>query len=386
MATTPSRPLIAVVDDEPRNRAVISAFLESEYEIAEAGSGPAALELVERRPVDLVLLDVMMPGLSGFDVCRAIKRRAGEQFLPVVLVTALADQQDRNEGLAAGADEFLTKPVDRLELRLRVRGLLRMRRQEATIRRQLEELERLQAMKDDLVSLVVHDVRNPLAGVVGYLDLLREGLDRPEDARRRADAERALSAAQQLREMLEDVLRIRLVEEGEIPLQPVAARLGDIVREAIASVEGAARRRDVPIEADIAETAPRLLDRRLVRRAVENLISNALKYARSGTPVTVLVHEREGLAEVAVADRGPGVPDALKPALFRKFGSIEAALGHERRGIGLGLHLVGLVAAAHGGSATVSDREGGGAVFRLVLREAAPPAARAVPPKEPTSS
>jgi len=125
-------------------------------------------------PVDLVLLDVMMPQMSGMDVCRIIKRAAGEgAYVPVLLLTALGAQEDRNRGLAAGADDFLTKPVDRHELLLRVRSFIKLRLQDELIRHQLDELRALDALKDDLVSLMVHDLRNPLSGLVGFLDVMQ---------------------------------------------------------------------------------------------------------------------------------------------------------------------------------------------------------------------
>src|SRR5918911_5488493 len=130
-----SRPAALVVDDEPINRALLKGSLSALCEVVEAGSGPDAIDVLARRPVDLVLLDVMMPRMNGYDVCRRIKDETRE-YLPVILVTALGEQDDRNRGLEAGADDFLTKPVDRRELVLRVRAFLRIRRQEKQIRQQ----------------------------------------------------------------------------------------------------------------------------------------------------------------------------------------------------------------------------------------------------------
>src|SRR5207253_9406612 len=121
----------------------------------------------------LVVLDVMMPGMNGFDACREIKRRHREPYLPVLLLTALTDQDSRILGFEAGADDFLSKPFDRRELLLRTRAFLRLRQQDDQIRRQLEELRQLDRLKDDLAALVVHDLRNPLAGLDGLLWVLK---------------------------------------------------------------------------------------------------------------------------------------------------------------------------------------------------------------------
>src|SRR3954462_12706097 len=159
------RPGVLVVDVESMTPSLIRASIGAFCEVLEAASGPAALEQLAARKVDLVLLDVMMPVMNGYEVCKKIKETATE-FLPVVLVTALGEQEDKNRGLESGADDFLTKPVDRKELLLRTRVFLRLREQDKIIRRQLEEVRRLQHAKDDLVALLVHDLRSPLSGVV----------------------------------------------------------------------------------------------------------------------------------------------------------------------------------------------------------------------------
>ena len=164
---------ILVVDDEPLNRVVMRASLTG-CQVIEAENGRRALEVLEKTPVDLVLLDIMMPEMDGYEVCRRIKETPREGYLPVLLVSALGDQADRNRGLEAGADDFVGKPFDRRELLLRVTAFLRLREQDRVIRKQLADLARMQAAKDDLVALIVHDLRSPLSGVVAYLQLLQE--------------------------------------------------------------------------------------------------------------------------------------------------------------------------------------------------------------------
>jgi two-component system, sensor histidine kinase and response regulator len=378
-------PVVLLVDDEPANRDLIRAYLGSSYRLREAADGAAAVEIVRHEAVDLVLMDVMMPQMNGYDACRAIKRMAGDkQYLPVILLTALAEQDNRIAGLEAGADDFLSKPVDRDELRLRMRTFVRLHEQDRRIRRQLLELERrdqlirhqfdelqaLDVLKDDLVSLLVHDLRNPLGGLVGILDSLERHVSDPE---LRADMRLALEAGGRLRETLDDMLQVRMLESGAVRIHREVVEADVVVREAIASVRGAARARQVDI-APVVDLADLRVpaDRKLVRRAIENLLSNALKYSPIGGQVVAAVHGASGGVEIEVADRGVGVPDNLKAQLFQKFGSVEAARGELRRGIGLGLYLVRMVALAHGGHAVVRDREGGGTAFGLFLPHEGP--------------
>jgi signal transduction histidine kinase len=371
-----------VVDDEPANRRLLRACLGKTYDVYDVEGAAPALDLLDRQAIDLCLLDVMMPGMSGFDLCREIKRRQRD-YLPVVLLTGLGRQDDRNAGLLAGADEFLTKPFNRHELLLRVRALVRLREQDQQVRRQLtvltaqekhtrqkmKELEDLGAMKDDLVSLMVHDLRNPLTGIVGFLDLLSEDAPDPE---LRRDAMAALEASGRVRETLDDLLCVRMLETSSLTLNRERLRAESVVGDATTSLRGAARARHVEIRTR-AESNDLMVDgdRKLVRRAVENLLSNALKYAPEGSVVSAAIRHAGSDVEIEVSDRGRGVPDAAKQQVFRKFASVEAARGEARRGVGLGLYLVSLVAMAHGGSAVVRDGKDGGAAFSLYIPRAA---------------
>jgi signal transduction histidine kinase len=360
---------LLIVDDEERNRELLRVMLRGQYSTLEAGNGPAALALLEKERVDLVLLDVMMPEMSGYDVCRAIKERKCDSFLPVLLVTALSDQDDKNLGLQSGADDFLAKPVDRRELLLRVRSFLKLRAQEMLIREQLAKLTRLQTMKDDMVSLMVHDLRSPLSGVVALLNLIIQEL--PEGALR-DDARSALRGTDQALRTLQETLQVRLLEDGHLPIRRSPVHLGRLLDDAVSSLQAVARRKRIELSTAVeGSTATASLDGELVRRAIENLLANALKYTAGGKDVSVVVRRLPDSVEVDVADRGPGIPAELKRHMFEKFGSIEAKKGGQRNGFGLGLYLVKLVAEGHAGAAQVMDREGGGAVFRVRLGLAA---------------
>jgi two-component system, sensor histidine kinase and response regulator len=356
------RPAVLVVDDEPMNRSLVRATLAATCEVVEAANGPEALAMLQLRSVDLVLLDVMMPGMDGFEVCRRIKQGQGT-YLPVVLVTALGEQSDKNRGLESGADDFLSKPVDRRELLLRTRAFLRLREQDKIIHRQLEEMKNLQLQKDDLVALLVHDLRSPLSGVVAHLQLLEEDLT----GRAKADVQQALKAADVALRRLEETLQVRLMEEGELTVRRQSVDLAMVIAEILADASGIARRKNIALHARLEEAPTAPVDEALLRRAMENLLSNALKYTPSSGDILVTANAVPGGVAMEVADRGPGVPDALKASMFEKFGSIEVKKGGARKGFGLGLYLVKLVAQGHGGSVTVEDRPGGGSVFRLLL-------------------
>ncbi len=362
----PGRPTVLVVDDEERNRLFLRPVLHKHYCVVEADCGPKALSILESQVIDLVLMDVMMPEMTGFEACKLIKDQYRDPYLPVLLVTGFTDRKQRKLGLQSGADDFLTKPVDAEELLLRTRAFLRLRAQDSLIRQQLKELAKLHVAKDEMTSLMVHDLRSPLAGIMAHLRLL---LDDLPEGRSRDDASAALRSADSIFETLEEALQIRLLEEGHLDIRRVPVDLSEFVKRAVITLEAVARRKKIVLDVRVEPGEPALLDEKLVRRAIENLLGNALRYTPSGKDISVAVHRSPDSIAIEVADRGPGIPADMKASMFQKFGSVEARKGGLRTGVGLGLYMVKLVAEGHGGSVEVLDRVGGGALFRLVLHE-----------------
>ncbi len=357
---------ILVVDDEPTNRALARAVLEGSYAVSEAASVTEALAQHAREPADLVLMDVMMPGTSGIEGCRRFKALGEPIFLPVILLTALSEQDDRNLGLAAGADDFVSKPFDRRELKLRIAAFLRIRRQAREIRAQVATLEELSALKDDLVSLLVHDLRNPLAAAMMVAETMRLNGVAPDDTTTIARACRRMEA------LIEQILTVRQLEEGglevrleERPVQPIALA-------ALETFTPTAQARGVALSLCRDQDVRAKIDNDLVRRALENLLGNAIRHAPRGSTIEVTTRAEAGRARVAVADRGPGVPSDFTERVFEKFGTVGGRKAGGRVGYGLGLYLVRLVASVHGGHAAVENRPEGGALFRLDLGPACP--------------
>jgi two-component system sensor histidine kinase/response regulator len=355
---------VLVVDDEVRNRALVRAILGRIYHVVEAASAVEAYEQLDRHDVDIVLLDVLMPGESGVAAASQIKRAtANRGFLPIIMLTALSDQDDRNAALAAGADDFLSKPVDQRELVLRVQALLRVRAQEATIRRQRDEIQKVMDLKDDLFGLLVHDLRNPLTSVIAMLQMLKDDASTSQAI---DDATAGLVAAQRVGGVIDDILQLIALEAGHIQMLWSECNLSRVASDAASSLRGAARESDV--EMNVMGEGVVEGDRALLRRAIENLLANAVRYAPRHSCIDVNIAARENRVVIAVNDRGPGVPEERKRELFTKFGGVAAGVdATARRSYGFGLYLVDLVARAHRGTARVFDRDGGGASFELSI-------------------
>ncbi len=352
---------ILVVDDEPTNRTLARAVLEGSYAVSEAASVAEALAAHAAEPADLVLMDVMMPGTSGIEGCRRFKALQEPYFLPVILLTALSEQDDRNLGLAAGADDFISKPFDRRELKLRIAAFLRIRRQAREIREQLCMLEELSALKDDLVSLLVHDLRNPLAAAMMVAETMRLHGVAPDDTAA------IVRACRRMESLVDQILTVRQLEEGGAEARLEEGAVLPIAAAAMETLSATAEARGVAVKLSGDRELRARIDGDLVRRALENLLGNALRHAPRDTSVDVAIANEGGRLRVSVADRGPGVPTNFSERVFEKFGTVGACRAGGRMGFGLGLYLVRLVAGVHGGHAKVENRPGGGAIFRLDL-------------------
>ena len=355
-----TKPLVLVVDDDESIRRLIRLGLSPKFEVIEAEDALTAIELVGTHPVEVVVIDLMMPGMTGIEAVPKLKARA-KGPLPVLLLTALDDQVHRTRGLEAGADDYLSKPIDRLELSLRVQNFVRLGRQEQLIRTQLSALRDLNALKDDLTALLVHDLRNPLTAVKAAFQLLEANLV-PQD---RDLFQLGKNAVDRVMEAVGDLLKVRMLEQGKLTLERVPTVLSELTTHVVETLRAAAL--DGKIDVQQTETGDTAIeiDAKLVRRALENLLINAFRHTRESVDVSVSGDERA--VTLVVSDRGPGVPDFLKGELFDMFGSLALQKAGGRHGHGLGLYLVKLVASAHGGTVVVRDRVGGGAEFVITL-------------------
>lgn len=352
---------VLVVDDDAVSRVVLTRQLAPQYLVAVAGSGPEALETLASTRCDAVLLDVVMPDMNGYDACREIKARAQDSFLPVLMLTSLGDPIARHAGLEAGADDFLTKPIGERELHLRVEKLLRLRQQ-------LDELKRIQRVKDELVALLVHDVRNPLQGVTAYLDLLRRrGIERPAYAELTEQCRRATERA---RGLLDDLLAVQLVESGNLTISRTAVDVSELLHASLESVASIGALRGMTFDVAIERDLHASLDRRFASRAIENVIINAIHHGGELDRIRIRAWRAGSDLVVEVADRGPGIPDAEKHRVFEKFASVESRRTKGRASYGVGLFLVKLATELHGGRASARDRHGGGTIFSLVFGSA----------------
>lgn len=362
---------ILVVDDNAQNRALAQAALEDEgYGVALAKTGEEALSLIEREMFDCVLLDINMPGMGGLAACRSIRTLPQGRDLPIVVLTALRDVDTFDHALKAGADDFLTKPIHPTALVVRMQGALRLRRMSSElrdhyelVRRQRDELMRLQLQQERLTAFVVHDLKNP----VNVIDLHAQLLLRQHEL-----ADSAKNSVQQIREEVRSLMRLILnlldiskAEEGRLVPHPTRLDLEELCTRTCEAVQVRARAANVTLSCELDATELDA-DPDLLRRVLENLIDNALRYAPSGSEVRITSALRDDAIELRVADSGPGVPEELQGKIFERFYQVQVGATEQRTSRGLGLAFCRMVIEAHGGQIAL-EPTAVGTVFCLHL-------------------
>lgn len=354
---------ILVVDDNAQNRALAQAALEDDgYEVQCAASGEEGISAFERERHDCILLDVRMPGTDGPTACSRIRALPFGHEVPIIFLTALRDIDTFDRALEAGGDDFLTKPVRPAELVTRVRALLEARRMSAElrqhyelIRKQRDDLMRLQLQKERLTALIVHDLKNPVYAMDLHAQVLQRNRDLPESARESVLHIR--EGARSLARMILDLLDISKSEEGKLVAHPVPTNLGQLVHEVQTALELRARTVSVGLECE-GELPEVYADPDLLRRVLENLIENAIRHSPEGGRVRLSAIDSGAANVLRVADEGPGVPPALREAIFEPF--MQAATDRTARaGRGLGLTFCKLAIEAHGGRIWIEDTNPG---------------------------
>lgn len=353
------RPSLLIVDDELDNFDVLETLLMREgYDLRYAPNGKTALTCLENSPPDAVLLDVMMPEMDGIEVCRRIKASPVWNHLPVIMVTALTAKEDLARCLDAGADDFISKPVNAQELRARIRSMLR-------IKQQHDNLQSVMQLREDMVNMMVHDLRTPLAIILMAAFIMKMPDRTPDEMDKNID--RIEQAGYQLQSQIDSLLLMAKLESGTMTLNRTSIDLQTLCMEAVDEFEGIASQRQVTLRVKLPPVGSFVtVDANIFRRIVDNLLSNAIKFSRLDSEV-ILEAEYLGAdkAIIRVKDSGFGVNTAVKQSIFEKF-EIGTFLENVPQ-IGLGLAFCRMAIEAHGGHITVEDNVPQGAIFSVYL-------------------
>ncbi len=347
---------ILLVDDIPANLSVLAECLsEAGYALLVAEDGEDALALTARNAPDLILLDVMMPGIDGFATCRRLKERAETRDIPVIFMTALTDTAEKLKAFEAGAVDYITKPIQHEEALARVNTHL-------TIRRLRRELEHQLALKERFMRVASHDLRNPLCLILMSGELAKRKGASPEVTEY---LESIHDSAKQMQRIVDTFLNLR---RSGAQTGSDRCDLNLLAAAVVAQQEPAAEIKHTTLSLELAEALPPVrADAGHAYQALTNYVSNALKFTPRGGHVVVRTREAGLRARVEVVDSGPGVPAAERPALFTEFARLSPRPTGGEESHGVGLSIVKQLVESLGGAVGAEFPPEGGAVFWFEL-------------------
>jgi signal transduction histidine kinase len=372
--------VVLVVDDTATNLGLVVDALEgNNLRVAVARGGREALKRAELVQPDLILLDVMMPDLDGFETCRLLKANPLTCEIPVIFMTSLTQIEDKVKGFRAGAVDFVTKPLQMEEVAARVHTHLKLRAlqklQEAQNARLQEEVNSRKRAQEALLEVIngvrnvsnaiAHDLRTPLAELRSRLEVLILERRKLGDESVLTQLETALADVDRVIGIFNALLRLAEIDAGVQRSGFVACDLAAIVADAVEFYQPVAELRSVTLTLSGCERLAAIVDPLLIAQAIGNLIDNAIKFACENGEVSVVAGKKGDAFEIAVSDDGPGIPDAQKPKVTERFYRGDASRGTP--GVGLGLALVKAVATLHHGALTFSDNHPG-LVATLTIR------------------
>ncbi|HEX8409719.1 MAG TPA: response regulator [Thermoanaerobaculia bacterium] len=363
--------LLLVVDDDPSNRDVLSRRLRQQgHDVRTASSGAEALQLVREAAFDLVLLDIMMPDMDGYQVLQHIKTDVRLQHIPVVMISALSEVQSVVRCIEAGAEDYLAKPFDPTLLKARVGASLEKKRgrdRESALFEQLQDnykrLQEVEKLRDDMRNMIVHDLRTPLTAVIIGVEMLEKDGALNETQRQLMSI--ASGGGRTLLGMINDLLDVEKMESGATQLQYEELSASTLVAEAVAQVASLAADGETQLVTEVpADLPPFAGDAGKLTRTLVNLIANAIKFTRVGTVTISATRDDADHLRFAVRDTGAGIPSEAFERIFEKFGQLDA---RSKVGTGLGLAFCKLAVEAHGGRIEVESTIGVGSTFSFTV-------------------
>ena len=368
------RPAILIIDDNPDIRAYVASCLREHYALYVGRDGRDGLEKARRHRPSLIISDVMMPVMNGYELCRAVKSDETINHIPVILLTSKASVEDKITGLEAGADDYIAKPFSARELLARVHNLLRLREQQSALKKLNKELVRINdalreasEMKSQLLSIASHDMKNPLTAIREFANIIKEELDPESHLIELLDL--VYDSTNQMLRLITQLLDSAALESGKLELDLKPVSLGELAQTVVRRNERQAEKKGQRIVCTLASKHGLLVkaDAERILEAMDNLISNAIKYSPHGKNIHVMVSRVDGEAHFSVRDEGPGLTDEDKRKLFGKFQKLSAQPTGGESSTGLGLSIVKQVVEMHEGRVWAESKPGQGSIFTLAL-------------------
>jgi two-component system, sensor histidine kinase and response regulator len=366
---------ILVVDDNPGNLGVLFDYLDSAgFKVLLVQSGQNALKQAERKQPDIILLDIIMPQMDGFETCQRLKENPATRDIPVIFMTALSDTENKVKGFRLGAVDYITKPFQQEEVSAQVHTHLTIRRlqqqleaKNTLLEEQVKELQQLNASKDTFLSMISHDLQSPFSSLRGLIQLTAENLNGYSKPELENVMDLLENSTDNLHALIENLLTWSRIQRGVIEHYPQYMDLREAVTQNLELIAQAAEKKQITLKNAIEEECRVYADMNMVNAILRNLLSNAVKFTESGGVVTVSARQTSQWLEVSISDTGIGIAEEHIKKLFRIDARYKRLGTAHEKGTGMGLILCKEFVEKHGGAIWIESQAGQGSTFRFTL-------------------
>lgn len=364
---------ILIVDDTPNNLHLLSSMLiEQGYDVRSAINGPVALMAVDKIQPDLILLDINMPKMNGFEVCERLKADKKTQTIPIIFLSAMDETLDKVQAFRVGGVDYITKPFQIEEVIVRVERQLELTRLQIALHeakvdalRALEQEKELNRLKSEFVSMISHDFRTPLTTIQACAELIRHSSEQLSSDTQKRYFDKIDLSVEHMLDLLDEILLIGSIEAGGIQFQPSLTSLNQFCYDLIETIQvGDGMQHEIRLTTN-CDDVDAMCDPLLLRQILNNLLSNAVKYSPADQPVDFILNCSEHAIEFQICDRGIGIPLDNQTHLFEPFYRCQNT--SEIQGTGLGLTIVKRCIDAHQGQIQIESEEGIGTTVTVTL-------------------
>ncbi|MCF8266967.1 MAG: hybrid sensor histidine kinase/response regulator [Ignavibacteriales bacterium] len=363
-----SQSSVLIIDDTPANLAMLFNYLtKRNYKVLVADSGQSGIELAREFRPDVILLDIVMPEMDGFEVCTVLKNDSALSEIPVIFLSALTATAEKIKGFEVGGVDYITKPFQYAELLARVNTQLLIRQQQSKLRELNLNLLQSNNRKDKLFSIISHDIRSPLSAIHGYADLIVEDINKIDQESLLKFSTNILNISKELVELMDNLLAWSRLQLGKIEFAPSKLDFCAVTDKVIKLLEQNATLKKINLSTEYASTCHINADANMLHTVLRNLVSNAIKFTPVGGTVKILTTSDEENFVVSVIDSGIGIEPAKLKKLFVEKERDTSPGTQNEKGTGLGLILCKEFVEQHGGEISVNSAPGYGSTFSFTI-------------------
>jgi signal transduction histidine kinase len=365
-------PYILIVDDVLKNLQVLGTILEEEgYEIAVASNGFEALDIIKSDMPDLILLDITMPDMDGYEVCRRLKDDNTTKNIPVIFLTARTETEDIVNGFKIGGVDYVTKPFKKEELLSRIYTHLELTYSRMKLVLQNEELIKLNTEKNEFLGIAAHDLKNPLSAIKGLSEFVIQYKNKLDFDEIDDIANQIKDSSEYMFRLIVDLLDINAIEEGKLELSNEDCSVSLVLNQTVKRFEALAAKKNICILSNnLCSDASILIDTSRLQQVMDNLVSNALKFSPMGLRIWINAEfADDGNIIFQIKDEGPGISEDDKKKLFNKFAKLSARPTAQENSTGLGLSIVKKLIQLMEGEIWCESELGYGTSFKIKIKK-----------------